>query len=58
MGIVEYLRGTRSRKLIQEAKDFMISETQQHPNTWYGWMTEEWMVAFANKKLKEKETTE
>ena len=55
MGIVEYLRGRIDRKLIQEAKEFMISETKKHPNTWHGWMTEEWMVAFAKRKLKEKE---
>ena len=55
MGIVEYLRGKIGRKQIQEAKEFMISETKKHPNTWHGWLTEEWMVAFAKKKLKEKE---
>ena len=33
----------------------MISETQKRPNKWHGFMTEEWMVVFARKKLKEKE---
>ena len=55
MWIVEYLRKRKDRELIQEAKEFMIAETQKHPkNKWYGFMTEEWMVAFAKHKLREK----
>ncbi|GAH33742.1 unnamed protein product, partial [marine sediment metagenome] len=41
------------RELIQEAKDFMISETLKHPKTWKGLTTEEWMVAFTNEKIEQ-----
>lgn len=41
------------QKLIQEAKEFMISETQKHSITWHGLITEEWMANFAMKKIKE-----
>jgi len=45
--------GRKKQKLIQEAKAFMISETQKRPRTWHGMMTEEWMADFAEKKMKE-----
>lgn len=53
MGIVAFIKGKEKRKLMQEAKDFMISETQKHPRTWHGMMTEEWMADFAKKKIEE-----
>ena len=41
------------RKLIQEAKEFMISEPQKHPKTWRGMTTEEWMVAFSKEQINQ-----
>jgi len=47
--------GRKKRKLVQEAKEFMISETQKRPRTWHGMMTEEWMADFAEKKWRRQE---
>ena len=55
MWLVEALMAARDRKAVQEAKEFMIAETQAHPKKWHGWTTEQWMVVYARKKLKEKE---
>lgn len=38
-------------KLIQEAIDFMLSETEKHDKNWKGYTTEEWMVAFAMEQI-------
>ena len=43
----------KKQKLIQEAKEFMISESAKQPRTWHGMITEEWMADFAAKKMKE-----
>ena len=40
----------KDRELVQEAKDFMITETAKHGRAWKGLMTEEWMAAFAKEK--------
>lgn len=53
MGIFAFLWKKEKRKLIQEAKEFMISETQKQPRTWHGMMTEEWMADFAKKKMED-----
>jgi len=38
-------------KLLQEAIDFMLSETEKHDKSWKGMTTEEWMVAFAKEQM-------
>ena len=48
-----FMWNKEKQKLIQEAKEFMISETQKHSITWHGLITEEWMANFAMKKIKE-----
>jgi len=54
MGLADlFMWGRKKRKLVQEAKDFMISESAKQPRTWHGLMTEEWMADFAEKKMKE-----
>ena len=56
--IAGFIRGREKRKLMQDAKNFMISETQKQPRTWHGMMTEEWMADFAIEKLKERKEEE
>lgn len=38
-------------KLIQEAIDFMLSETEKHDKNWAGYTTEAWMAAFAKEQM-------
>ena len=40
-------------KLIQEAIDFMLSETEKHDKNWKGYTMEEWMVAFAKEQIEQ-----